>query len=180
MELLIPKLQFVAMPLGMEIYASGVAMPCAYFPTSSVVSLTHSTVRGSTSQVALVGHEGLVGVSIFMGGNSTSSAVVICPGMGYRIGRDALLHSFNESAPVQSLLLRYTQALIAQVSQSAVCNRHHQIDQQLCSLLLLCCDRFLSDTLYLTHEQLADMLGVRREGVAHAAKPVHATTAHPA
>ena len=139
--------------------------PYAYFPTSAVVSLQYATKRGNTYQVALIGHEGMVGASTFMGGNSISSGVVVYPGKCYRIERCKLLQAFNQNVQVQNVLLSYIQSLMAQMSQIAVCGRHHRVDQQLCSLLLLCCDRFMSDSFVLTHGQLADMLGVRREGV---------------
>lgn len=169
LEPLIEKLHLVSLPVGMEVGSAGMSEPCTWFPTSCVVSLSRATGRGNTSQIAMVANEGLVGVSAFMGGNSSSGAVVISAGMAFRMERSALQQAFDALLPLRSLLLRYTQALLAQVSQSAVCNRHHQTDQQLCSLLLLCRDRFGSDDFVLTHEQLADMLGVRREGVTHAA-----------
>jgi CRP-like cAMP-binding protein len=166
---IVHSFQQVAMPKGMVIAVSGKDPPYAYFPTSSVVSLCLETECGEATQIAMIGHEGMVGVSVFMGGSSAFNGVVIGPGMGFMIRRDALLQAFNQSSAVQSLLLRYTQCLMAQISQNAVCNRHHHLAQRLCSLLMLCSDRFQSYNFIITHEELAEMLGVRREGVTHAA-----------
>jgi CRP-like cAMP-binding protein len=165
-----PQLESVDMPLGMVLHESGEAMKHAYFPTTAIVSLLYVTEAGASAEIAIAGREGLVGVSLFMGGESTPSrAVVQSGGHGYRLHAAALRDEFKISTPVVHLLLRYTQALITQLSQTAVCNRHHSLDQQLCRWLLLSLDRLNGDELQMTHELISNMLGVRREGVTEAA-----------
>ena len=161
----LPQLEAVDMPLGQVLYESGSTLGHVYFPTTSIVSLLYVTGDGASAEIAVVGHEGLVGVSLFMGGESTPSrAVVQSAGQGYRLASRILKEEFNR-APVLHLLLRYTQALITQMAQTAVCNRHHSLDQQLCRWLLLSLDRLQGDELLMTQELIANMLGVRREGV---------------
>ena len=165
-----PLLEAVALPLGRVLYESGVTLNHAYFPTTAIVSLLYVMEDGSSAEIAVVGNEGLVGVSLFMGGESTPSrAVVQSAGLGYRLRSAALKEEFNRSGPVLHLLLRYTQALITQMAQTAVCNRHHSLDQQLCRWLLLSLDRLDGPELNMTQELIANMLGVRREGVTEAA-----------
>jgi CRP-like cAMP-binding protein len=160
----------VDLPLGMVLYESGAQMAYVYFPTTSIVSLLYVLENGASAEIAVVGHEGLVGISIFMGGGSTPSrAVVQSAGKGLRLRADAMKDEFGRSSPVMHLLLRYTQALITQMSQTAVCNRHHSLDQQLCRWLLLSLDRLTGNNLVMTQELIANMLGVRREGVTEAA-----------
>ena len=172
---LLPNLELVDMPLGMVIYESGRAMSHAYFPTTAIVSLLYVLETGSSAEIAIVGFEGMVGVSIFMGGNSTlSRGVVQSGGVGYRIRADRLKDEFNLNGPVMHLLLRFTQALITQTTQTAVCNRHHTLDQQLCRWLLLSLDRLSGNDLEMTQKLIADMLGVRREGVTQAALKLQA------
>jgi CRP-like cAMP-binding protein len=163
-------LEPVAMPLGQVLYESGVPMSHAWFPTTAIVSLMHVTESGASAGIAVVGHEGVVGVPLFMGaGSTTGSAVVQSAGAGLRIGGGALRAEFARSRPVMLLLLRYTQALIAQMAQIAVCNRHHSVDQQLCRWLLMNLDRLPGHELVATQELISHMLGVRREGVTEAA-----------
>ena len=165
-----PQLESVDMPLGRVLYESGVALTHIYFPSSAIVSLLYVMEDGASAEIAVVGWEGLVGVSLFMGGESTPSrAVVQSAGRGFRLRAAVLKAEFNSSAPVMHLLLRYTQALITQMSQTAVCNRHHTLDQQLCRWLLLSLDRLRGSELVMTQELIANMLGVRREGVTEAA-----------
>ena len=157
------------MPLGQILYESGSALSHVYFPTSSIVSLLYVMENGASAEIAVAGNEGLVGVSLFMGGDTTPSrAVVQSAGRGYRLPAKIVKEEFSR-APVMHLLLRYTQALITQMSQTAVCNRHHTLDQQLCRWLLLSLDRLDGDELLMTQELTANMLGVRREGVTEAA-----------
>ena len=166
----LPQLESVELPLGQVLYESGAAMPYVYFPTNAIVSLLYVLEDGASAEIAVVGFEGLVGVSIFMGGGSTPSrAVVQSAGSGYRLRADVMKQEFARSGPVMHLLLRYTQALITQMAQTAVCNRHHSLDQQLCRWLLLSLDRLQSNQLVMTQELIANMLGVRREGVTEAA-----------
>lgn len=166
----LPQLESVELPLGQVLYESGAAMPFVYFPTDAIVSLLYVLEDGASAEIAVVGFEGLVGISIFMGGGSTPSrAVVQSAGSGYRMRADAMKQEFARSGPVMHLLLRYTQALITQMAQTAVCNRHHSLDQQLCRWLLLSLDRLQSNQLVMTQELIANMLGVRREGVTEAA-----------
>jgi CRP-like cAMP-binding protein len=166
----LPELEAVEMPLGQVVYESGVAQRHVYFPTTSIVSLLYVLENGASAEIAVVGHEGVVGVSLFMGGGSTPSrGVVQSAGHGFRLGARVMKEEFNRSGPVLHLMLRYTQALITQMAQTAVCNRHHTLDQQLCRWLLLSLDRLTSDDLRMTQELIANMLGVRREGVTEAA-----------
>ena len=166
----LPQLERVDLPLGKVLYESGAQMPYVYFPTSAIVSLLHVLESGASAEIAMVGFEGLVGISIFMGGGSTPSrAVVQSAGMGFRLRSDAIRQAFDRSTPVMHLLLRYTQALITQMAQTAVCNRHHSLDQQLCRWLLLSLDRLPGHELVMTQELISNMLGVRREGVTEAA-----------
>src|SRR5450631_3539846 len=165
-----PLLQPVDMPLGEVLYESGATLTHVYFPTTSIVSLLYVMENGASAEIAVVGNEGLVGVSLFMGGESTPSrAVVQSAGHGFRLKAQSMKEEFNRAGPVLHLLLRYTQALITQMSQTAVCNRHHSLDQQLCRWLLLSLDRLRGDELVMTQELIANMLGVRREGVTEAA-----------
>ena len=165
-----PQLEAVDLPLGCVLYESGVALNHVYFPTTAIVSLLYVMEDGASAEIAVVGNEGVVGVSIFMGGETTPSrAVVQSAGKGYRLRAGVLKEEFNRSAPALHLLLRYTQALITQMAQTAVCNRHHSLDQQLCRWLLLSLDRLSGSELVMTQELIANMLGVRREGVTEAA-----------
>ena len=158
------------MPLGQVLYESGATLSHVYFPITSIVSLLYAMANGTSAEIALVGNEGLVGVSLFMGGESTTSrAVVQSAGLGFRLKAKLLKDEFNRAGPVLYLLLRYTQALITQMSQTAVCNRHHKLDQQLCRWLLLSLDRLQGSDLLMTHDLIANMLGVRREGVTEIA-----------
>src|SRR3569623_2088420 len=165
-----PHLEWVTMPLGEVLYESGGQIQLVYFPTTSIVSLLYVLEDGASAEIAVVGNEGILGISLFMGGDSTPSrAVVQSAGHGYRLKAELLKQEFNRAGPVLRLLLRYTQALITQMTQTAVCNRHHSIEQQLCRWLLLSLDRLSSDSLTMTQELIANMLGVRREGVTEAA-----------
>ena len=166
----LPQLESVDMPLGKVLYESGTDSTHVYFPTSSIISLLYVTENGSSAELAVVGHEGIVGISLFMGGLSTTNrAVVQSAGKAFRLRADLMLQEFNRAGPVLHLLLRYTQALLTQMAQTAVCNRHHSLDQQLCRWLLLSLDRLQSNELVVTQELIANMLGVRREGVTDAA-----------
>ena len=166
----LPFLEPVELPLGMVLYESGGHLSHVYFPTTAIVSLLFVMENGAPAEIAVVGNEGIVGISIFMGGDTTPNrAVVQSGGKGFRLKTEALLKEFNKAGPVMHLLLRYTQALITQMSQTAVCNRHHSLDQQLCRWLLLSLDRLNSNNLVMTQELIANMLGVRREGVTEAA-----------
>jgi CRP-like cAMP-binding protein len=170
---LLPNIEPVELPLGKVLYEPGTKMSHVYFPTTAIVSLLYALENGSSAEIAIVGNEGVVGISIFMGGESTSSrAVVQSAGLGYKIRSSLLLEEFNKGGPVMHLLLRYTQALITQMCQTAVCNRHHTLDQQFCRWLLLSLDRLPSNELLMTQELIANMLGVRREGVTDAALKV--------
>jgi CRP-like cAMP-binding protein len=152
------------------LYESGVALTFVYFPLTSIVSLLYVMENGASAEIAVVGNEGIVGVSLFMGGESTPSrAVVQSAGLGCRLEAQVMKAEFNRAGPVLHLLLRYTQALITQMAQTAVCNRHHSVDQQLCRWLLLSLDRLKGDELVMTQELIANMLGVRREGVTEGA-----------
>ena len=158
------------MPLGQVIYESGRELDHVYFPTTSIVSLLYVMEDGASAEIAVVGHEGIVGISIFMGGASTPSrAVVQSAGEAFRLPAQYLRTEFNRSGSFQHVLLRYTQSLITQMAQTAVCNRHHSVDQQLCRWLLLSLDRLPSNELVMTQELIANMLGVRREGVTASA-----------
>jgi CRP-like cAMP-binding protein len=163
-------LEKVEMPLGEVLYESGATLTHVYFPTTSIVSLLYVMENGASAEIAVVGNEGLVGVSLFMGGESTPSrAVVQSAGHGLRLKAQLMKDEFDRAGPVLHLLLRYTQALITQMSQTAACNRHHTLDQQLCRWLLLSLDRLRANELAMTQELIANMLGVRREGVTEAA-----------
>lgn len=165
-----PLLEEVDLPLGRVLYESGLSLAHVYFPVDAIVSLLYVMEDGASAEIAVVGNEGLVGVSLFMGGETTPSrAVVQSAGRGFRLGAEALKKEFNRAGPVLHLLLRYTQALITQMAQTAVCNRHHSLDQQLCRWLLLSLDRLEGNELRMTQELIANMLGVRREGVTDAA-----------
>jgi len=166
----LPLLELVEMPLGKVLYESGSRLAHVYFPKTAIVSLLYVMEDGASAEIAVVGFEGIVGISLFMGGETTPSrAVVQSAGQAYRIKAQALKDEFNRSHPVMHLLLRYTQALITQMAQTAVCNRHHSLDQQLCRWLLLSLDRLEGSDLVMTQELIANMLGVRREGVTEAA-----------
>jgi CRP-like cAMP-binding protein len=167
---LLPFLERLSLPLGMVVYESGGAQGYVYFPTSSIVSLLYVLADGASAEIAVTGSEGLVGVALFMGGETTPSrAVVQSAGEGYRLRAAVLKKEFEAGGELQHLLLRYTQALITQMTQTAVCNRHHSVDQQLCRWLLMSLDRLPGNELVMTQELIANMLGVRREGVTEAA-----------
>jgi len=166
----LPQLERVEMPLGQVLYESGGTLSHVYFPTTAIVSLLYVMENGASAEIAVVGNEGIVGISLFMGGDSTSSrAVVQSAGLGLRLKAQIMKDDFNRAGPVLHLLLRYTQALITQMAQTAVCNRHHSLDQQLCRWLLLSLDRLQGNELVMTQELIANMLGVRREGVTEGA-----------
>jgi CRP-like cAMP-binding protein len=166
----LPRLEPVELPLGTVLCESGCASRYVYFPTTAIVSLLYVTRDGASTEIAVVGREGIVGVSLFMGGGSTPSrSVVQSAGAGFRLPAELVIKEFERSGAVQHLLLRYTQALITQMSQTAVCNRHHSLDQQLCRWLLFSLDRLDGMELVMTQELIANMLGVRREGVTAAA-----------
>ena len=170
----LPHLELVDMPLGKVLYEPGATLIHVYFPRSAIVSLLYVMEDGASAEIAVVGYEGIVGISRFMGGESTPSrAVVQSGGNGLRLKASMMLEEFNRAGPVMHLLLRYTQALITQMAQTAVCNRHHTLDQQLCRWLLLSLDRLRSNELVMTQELIANMLGVRREGVTAAAGRLH-------
>ena len=165
-----PHIEWVDLPLGKVLYESGSTLSHVYFPTTAIVSLLYVMENGASAEIAIVGNEGLVGVSLFMGGGSTPSrAVVQSAGEGFRLSARLIKEEFDRAGPVLHLLLRYTQALITQMSQTAVCNRHHSLDQQLCRWLLLSLDRLKGSELVMTQELIANMLGVRREGVTESA-----------
>ncbi len=165
-----PQLERAEMPLGQVLYEAGATLSYMYFPITAIVSLLYVMQNGASAEIAVVGNEGLVGVSLFMGGESTSSrAVVQSAGTGCRLKSKIMKAEFDRAGPVLHLLLRYTQALLTQMAQTAVCNRHHSLDQQLCRWLLLSLDRLQGDDLVMTQELIANMLGVRREGVTEAA-----------
>lgn len=167
---LFPHLELVKLPLGKVLYESGDTMRNVYFPTNSIISLLYVMENGASAEISVVGNEGMVGVSLFMGGESTSSrAIVQSAGSAYRLAGQRLKDEFNRHSDMMLLLLRYTQSLITQMAQTAVCNRHHSIDQQLCRWLLLSLDRLPDNKLTMTQELIANMLGVRREGVTEAA-----------
>jgi CRP-like cAMP-binding protein len=166
----LPQLEPVDMPLGLVLYESGATLSHVYFPTTAIVSLLYVMENGASAEIAVVGNEGIIGISLFMGGESTPSrAVVQSAGKGIRLKAQVVKEEFNRAGPVLHLLLRYTQALITQMAQTAVCNRHHSLDQQLCRWLLLSLDRLQDNELVMTQELIANMLGVRREGVTEAA-----------
>ncbi len=164
------QLELVPMRLGDVIYEYGGQLQHVYFPTTAIVSLHYVMENGASAEIAGVGNEGVVGISLFMGGNTTSSlATVYTGGFGYRLKARYLMEEFNRTGPMMRLLLRYTQALMTQMSQTAVCNRHHSVEQQLCRWLLLTLDKLPSNELTMTQELIASMLGVRREGITEAA-----------
>ena len=166
----LPLLEPVELVLGQVLYESGGELKHVYFPSTAIVSLLYVMENGASAEIAVVGNEGIVGISLFMGGESTPSrAVVQSAGQAFRLSAQAVKAEFNRSHPVMHLLLRYTQALITQMAQTAVCNRHHSLDQQLCRWLLLSLDRLQGDQLVMTQELIANMLGVRREGVTESA-----------
>ncbi len=169
-ERLLPHLELVTMPLAQALYESGGKLLHVYFPTTSIISLLYVMENGASAEIAVVGNEGILGISLFMGGETTPSrAVVQSAGFGYRLKAHLLMQEFNRAGPMLHILLRYTQALITQMAQTAVCNRHHSIEQQLCRWLLLSLDRLPSDDITMTQELIANMLGVRREGVTESA-----------
>lgn len=167
---LFPHLELVEMPLGKVLYESGDVMRYVYFPTNCIVSLLYVMENGASAEISVVGYEGLVGVALFMGGESTTSrAIVQSAGFAYRLLSQRMKDEFNRHGELLQLMLRYSQALLTQMAQTAVCNRHHSIDQQLCRWLLLSLDRLKDNHLVMTQELIANMLGVRREGVTEAA-----------
>ncbi len=171
----LPHLEQVELPLGRVLYESGATLEHVYFPTTAIVSLLYVMDDGASAEIAVVGFDGLVGISLFMGGESTPSrAVVQSAGFGYRLAAPLMKSEFERAGPVLHLLLRYVQALITQMSQTAVCNRHHSLDQQLCRWLLLSLDRLQGLELVMTQELIANMLGVRREGVTEGALKLQA------
>ena len=170
-----PHLEHVELKLGEVLYEPGAKMRYVYFPTTAIISLLYVMQDGASAEIAIVGNEGILGISLFMGGESTPSrAVVQSQGYGYRIRSQLLKDEFARFGPMMHLLLRYTQALITQMGQTAVCNRHHTVDKQLCRWLLLSLDRLGSNELSMTQELIANMLGVRREGVTEAAGKLQA------
>jgi CRP-like cAMP-binding protein len=169
-ERIYPHLQLIPMPLGKVLYESGDTQHYVYFPADCIVSLLYVMADGASAEISVVGREGIIGVSLFMGGETTPSrAIVQSGGTAYRLIGQRLKDEFHRNGELQLLLLRYTQALITQMAQTAVCNRHHSVDQQLCRWLLLSLDRLPSNQLTMTQELIANMLGVRREGVTEAA-----------
>jgi CRP-like cAMP-binding protein len=165
-----PQLTPIAMKLGQVVYEAGVEQTYVYFPTDSIVSLLSVMENGDSAEIAIVGHEGLVGISLFMGGSATPSrAVVQSAGYAFRMKAQFIRDEFVLAGPVQQLFLRYTQALLTQMGQTAVCNRHHSLDQQLCRWILMSLDRLASNEVMMTQELISNMLGVRREGVTEAA-----------
>ena len=170
-ERITPHLELVSMPLGEVLYESGGQLQHVYFPTTAILSLHYVMENGASAEIAGVGNEGVLGISLFMGGNTTPSrATVQTAGYGYRLKARLMMEEFDRTAgPMMRLLLRYTQALITQMSQTAVCNRHHSVEQQVCRWLLLTLDRLPSNELTMTQELIAGMLGVRREGITEIA-----------
>jgi CRP-like cAMP-binding protein len=173
---LLPNLKPVALPLGKVIYESGVELDHVYFPVPGcIISMLYVMTDGSSAEIAVVGDEGMVGIALFMGGDSTPSrALVQSAGQAFQLKGNELKKEFERHSGLQHLLLRYTQALITQMSQTAVCNRHHSVEQQLCRWLLLSLDRLATNELTMTQELIANMLGVRREGVTEAAGKLQA------
>ena len=166
----LPNIEAVDLPLGKVLYEPGATLGHVYFPTTAIISLLYVLENGASAEIAVVGNEGLVGIALFMGGESTlNRAVVQSAGKGFMLPAQAMKDEFNRGGAVMHLLLRYTQALITQMSQTAVCNRHHSLDQQLCRWLLLSLDRLEGSELVMTQELISNMLGVRREGVTEAA-----------
>jgi len=167
---LFPNLELIDMPYGKVLYESGDTMRHVYFPVDAIVSLLYVMENGASAEVSVVGNEGFVGMALLMGGDSTpSQAIVQSAGHAYRLAANLFKEEFHRHSEMQVLLLRYTQALITQMTQTAVCNRHHSVEQQLCRWLLLCLDRVPGDQLYMTQELMSNMLGVRREGITEAA-----------
>ncbi len=174
-ERLQPNLELVSLPLGQVIYESGAQMTHVYFPTDCIISLLYLMENGATAEIGVTGYEGVVGIALFMGGQTTPNrAVVQSAGSAYKMSAKVLQTEFNKGGQFQQNLLRYTQALITQISQTAVCNRLHSVEQQLCRWLLLSYDRLHSKKLVMTHNLIANMLGVRREGITLAAKQLQA------
>jgi CRP-like cAMP-binding protein len=170
-ERLLPDLELVPLPLGWAVYEAGGKLGYVYFPTNGIISLLYVMKDGASAEIAITGNDGLVGVALFMGGDTTPSrAIVQSAGFGYRLRAGLLKTEFDRGGALQHLALRYTQALITQMAQTAVCNRHHTVEQQLCRWLLLSLDRLPTLELNMTHELIANMLGVRREGVTEAAR----------
>ena len=166
----LPLLELVELPLGQVLYEPGARLKHLYFPSTAIVSLLSVMENGASAEIAVVGYEGVVGISLFMGGESTPSrAVVQSAGQGFMLPAEIIQEEFNRAGPVMHVMLRYTQALITQTAQTAVCNRHHSLDQQLCRWLLLSLDRLQGSQLVMTQELIANMLGVRREGVTESA-----------
>jgi len=174
-DVLLPSLEPLSMPLGLSLYESGGEQGYVYFPTTAIVSLLYVLADGASAEIAVTGNEGLVGISLFMGGETTTSrAVVQSAGLGYRLRASVMKREFERGGELQHLLLRFTQALITQMTQTAVCNRHHAVDQQLCRWLLLSLDRLAGSELVMTQELMANMLGVQRAGVSEAAGKLQA------
>lgn len=172
---LLPHIELVELPLGMVLCKPGMKMSHVYFPSTAIVSLIHELENGASSEVATIGHEGLLGFSIFMGGGTTSSTTIVkSAGAGYRIKSELLLKEFEMCAPLMHLLLRFTQALISQISWASACNRHHLLEQKLCRFLLENLDRLPSNEMLMTQELIGRLLGVRREGVTEAALKMQA------
>jgi CRP-like cAMP-binding protein len=170
-----PQLELVTLPLGHVLYESGIALHHVYFPAKSIVSLLYVMKDGASAEIAVVGNEGVVGVALFMGGETTPNrAVVQSAGAAYRLKEQVLKLEFGQSGALQHLFLRYTQSLLTQMAQTAVCNRHHTVEQQLCRWLLMSLDRLPSNKLTMTQELISNMLGVRREGVTEAAGKLQA------
>lgn len=170
-ERLLPGLQEVSLPLGKVLYESGERLDYIYFPTTAIISLLYIMENGATAEIGVVGNDGLIGIAIFMGGDTTPNrAVVQSAGRSFKMKAQLMKDEFTRGGRFHNLCLRYTQALITQISQTAVCNRLHSVDQQLCRWLLLSHDRLPSDRLIMTQDLIANMLGVRREGITHAAK----------
>ena len=171
---LLPHLERVSLPLGKTLSEPGDSVDNVYFPTTAIISLLKVLENGSSAEIAVVGREGVVGIAIFMGGESMPNrALVQSEGYGYRIRGDLLHQEFNRNSAMQHLFMRYIMALLAQMAQTAICNRHHSIDQQLCRWLLLSMDHLSGNVLNMTQELIADMLGVRREGVTEAARKLN-------
>jgi len=169
-ERISPHLELISMPLGEVLQESGGPLQHVYFPTTAIVSLHYLMENGASAEIAGVGNEGVLGISLFMGGNTTPTlATVQTAGCGYRLKGRLMMEEFNRAGPMMRLMLRYTQALITQMSQTAVCNRHHSVEQQLCRWLLSTLDRSPSSELTMTQELIASMIGVRREGITEAA-----------
>jgi CRP-like cAMP-binding protein len=174
-DAMLPFLEPLEMPLGLSLYESGGEQGYVYFPTTAIVSLLYVLADGASAEIAVTGNEGLVGISLFMGGETTTTrAVVQSAGLGYRLRASVMKKEFERGRELQHLLLRFTQALITQMTQTAVCNRHHEVDQQLCRWLLLSLDRLAGNDLVMTQELIANMLGVQRAGVSEAAGKLQA------